>query len=62
LNREIARGRSSKSFIEEIIVSIIRVGSNKKYSDGWEAAFSGKKKQSGQKSTAKKKTAKKAKK
>jgi hypothetical protein len=24
-------------------VSIVRVGSNKKYADGWEAAFSGKK-------------------
>lgn len=36
-------------------MSIVRVGSTKKYSDGWESAFSGK----GKKKTAKKTAAKK---
>jgi hypothetical protein len=38
-------------------VTILRVGTNQKYSDGWEAAFSGRK---GGKATAKKKPAKKS--
>jgi hypothetical protein len=36
-------------------VTILRVGTSQKYSDGWDAAFSGKKTAS--KATAKKKTA-----
>lgn len=47
--------------VEVIDVTILRVGPNKKYSDGWEAAFGGKR--SAAKPSAKKKTApKKAKK
>jgi hypothetical protein len=38
-------------------VTILRVGTNQKYSDGWEAAFGGKKPA---KATAKKKAAKKS--
>ena len=41
-------------------MSIVRVGSNQKYADGWGAAFGGKKKaKSATVTTAKKKTAKK---
>ena len=39
-------------------VTILRVGTNQKYSDGWEAAFAGKK--AAGKATAKKKPAKKS--
>jgi hypothetical protein len=39
-------------------VTILRIGTNQKYSDGWEAAFSGKK--AGAKASAKRKSAKKS--
>jgi hypothetical protein len=42
-------------------VTILRVGTNQKYSDGWEAAFSGKK-SAGKASAKKKVSAKKSKK
>lgn len=42
---------------EEDSVSIIRVGSTKKYADNWQAAFGDKKQSSPNKRTATKKTA-----
>jgi hypothetical protein len=48
--------------IAEGIVSILRVGATKKFSDGWEQAFGGKKKAAAKPAAAAAKPAKKAKK
>jgi hypothetical protein len=60
-----AAGQSRWEFRwEELVVTIVRVGTNKKFSEGWDAAFAGKKakKATSGKPVAKKAESKKAKK
>jgi len=42
---------------EELVVTIVRVGTNKKFSEGWDAAFGGKKAQKKTATKGAKKTA-----